>query len=140
MGLIKLLGAWLMRRWLALVSSTKQPLVENRVKGGYVQHKSPSKSAVVTRDPAHEEARQKLAERQRDHATRKPAESTRASMHGPLFEPLREKPPIARKSNGPVVLAIEPIDPDRPVIEQEETEPMPFYTSPLERDEKVKRR
>ena len=137
---MKLLGAWLSRRWSALLSSTQRPLVEPRVKGRYVQHDSRPKPPAVTRDPAYEEARQKLAERQREHASRKPGESTRASVHGPLFETFRDKPPIARNSNGPVVLAIDPIDPNRPVIEQDETEPMPFYTSPLERDEKVKRR
>ena len=140
MGLIKFIGAWVKRRWAAVLSSTRRPLVEPRVKGGYAPHRTRSRPSAPTGDPAYGEARRKLTERQRDHATRRQGEAPRANVHVPLFEPLNDKPPIARKSNGPVVLAIEPIDPNRPIIEQDETEPMPFYTSPLERDEKAKRR
>jgi hypothetical protein len=144
MRFLQLLGAWSRRRLSALLSSTQAPLVEPRDKS------APARNAQArSRDLAQEEARKMLAQRQREPGRRKPGnvkpgEATRASMHGPLLEPLRDaarpQQPPSRKPSGPVVLAIEPVDPDRSVVEQDETEPMPFYTSAHERDEKAGRR
>jgi len=54
--------------------------------------------------------------------------------------PVAEPTAPRRVASRPVVLVIEPVDPDIYLGEQEETEPMPFYTSPPARDEKSGRR
>lgn len=59
-------------------------------------------------------------------------------LRGP--RPAVDPPQPPRVPTKPVVLVIPPVDPDISIGEQEETAPMPFYTSPEFRDEKAGRR